>query len=135
MAEWLKGCEICDAALIKCVDEFRAIGMSENAAIKETHKQQFPVLGTELYSVSSIRNRYKYNKGTKKVVQNEQPKTDVEKLFALLDRALKLTKTTIQQEDFKEFQSKLQRVSYIIYSTLTEGEECYEPNRTSDCRG
>ena len=76
MVEWLKGCEICDASLIEEVDKFVALNMSVKAAARELLKQQKAILGTELYSVSSIENRYRYHKGLKKACQNDTKNTE-----------------------------------------------------------
>jgi hypothetical protein len=73
MAKWLQGCEICNAGLCAEMDRLIEVGFSERKAAQQLVKQQEMSLHTELYSVASILNRYRYYKGLKKVNQNDSP--------------------------------------------------------------
>lgn len=63
MAEWLKGCEICDAGLCARVDELVGQGMSERKASKVLEDDQQEQLGEVLYPWNALRVRYQRIKG------------------------------------------------------------------------
>lgn len=58
MAEWLKGCEVCDAGLCARVDELKGEGMSERKATEILENDQREILGEVIYTGNSLRRRY-----------------------------------------------------------------------------
>ena len=76
MAEWLKGCEICDAGLCARVDELKRVGMSERQAAKELEKDQKEQLGEIVYPWNALRVRYQRIKsGTIRATPKKTPKS------------------------------------------------------------
>lgn len=75
MAEWLKGCEVCNAELVNEMRRHIACGMSERRAARELEKQQETELGTKLYSAANIRKRYIDNQPSNKVVRIVPPQS------------------------------------------------------------
>ena len=64
-AEWLKGCEICNAGLCARFDELIDQGMSQRRAAKELEKDQREQLGEVVYSAEALRNRFQTNRKSK----------------------------------------------------------------------
>ena len=64
-AEWLKGCEICNAGLCARIDELIDQGMSRRRAAKELEKDQREQLGEVVYSAEALRNRFQTNRKSK----------------------------------------------------------------------
>jgi hypothetical protein len=69
MAEWLKGCEVCNAGLCARFDELIGQGMSQRQAAKELEKDQEEELGEVVYSAQALRRRLQHNR----VAQNGPP--------------------------------------------------------------
>ena len=57
-AEWLKGCEICNAGLCARFDELIDQGMSQRRAAKELEKDQREQLGEVVYPSETLRRRF-----------------------------------------------------------------------------
>jgi hypothetical protein len=62
MAEWLKGCEICNAGLCARFEELIGQGMSQRRAAKELEKDQREQLGEVVYPWDALRARFKRQK-------------------------------------------------------------------------
>ncbi len=65
MAEWLKGCEICNAGLCARFDELIGQGMSQRKAAKELEKDQQEQLGEVVYPSEALRLRFIRNQPQK----------------------------------------------------------------------
>lgn len=77
MAEWLKGCEICDAGLCARVDELKDQGMSERQASKVLEDDQKDQLGEVVYPWTALRVRYiRIKGGTIRTTPQKTPKTE-----------------------------------------------------------
>ena len=57
MAEWLKGCEICDSGLCDRFQELIDSGKTENSAAHILEKEQKSKLGIVVYSANALRKR------------------------------------------------------------------------------
>jgi hypothetical protein len=62
MADWLKGCEICNAGLCARFDELIESGMSQRQAARELEQEQREKLGQILYPSETLRRRFWRNK-------------------------------------------------------------------------
>ena len=71
MAQWLHGCEICNAGLCAEMDALLASGLSQRQAAKSLEAIQQRRLGEVVYSSEALRRRYNHNKP--RVVQNAPP--------------------------------------------------------------
>jgi hypothetical protein len=58
MTEWLKGCEVCNAALCTRFKELIEKGMSQRQAALLLEKEQKGVLGEAVYSSEALRRRF-----------------------------------------------------------------------------
>lgn len=65
MAEWLKGCEICNAGLCARFDELIDKGMSQRKAAEVLEGEQEEKIGAVVYPANTLRQRYKRNKPSK----------------------------------------------------------------------
>jgi hypothetical protein len=59
---WLKGCEVCNAGLLKRMDELKERGLSEREAAREMEREAEQAIGEKVWDAGKIRNRYKYHK-------------------------------------------------------------------------
>lgn len=81
MAEWLKGCEICNAGLVAQVDKYVDSGLSVNKACKLMSEEGQRKIGELVYSQTAIMARYRLHKNlrdphpNKKVCHCDKQKT------------------------------------------------------------
>lgn len=82
MAEWLKGCEVCNAGLCERFDELISQGMSQRQAAKELENDQKEKLGEVIYPGDTLRKRFSRMKGgtsvppPKKAPEDPKPYTN-----------------------------------------------------------
>ena len=113
MAEWLKGCEVCNAGL--CKEMSRLIndeGLSQRkAAQKLVDEQKEKFDGKVLYSVNALKNRYQLHTGkrepNKKVAHNE-PKIKPDNEEPLFNRDGSLNSKWSKAE--REFDAETERL-------------------------
>jgi protein gp37 len=58
MAEWLKGCEVCNAGLCNRFDELIGQGLSQRKAAELLEAEQQEILGEIIYSSEALRRRF-----------------------------------------------------------------------------
>lgn len=95
MADWLKGCEVCNAGLVSEMDRLVDLDVPVQKAAKILAKQAAKELGNELYSAISIQNRYRYytNKDKRSEIQTRKTENP-----AFCNKSSSLPLNEIQQE-------------------------------------
>ena len=89
MAEWLKGCDICNVKFMEHMDEKIDGGMKILTAAKELHKEMMDELGYAIYTERALMQRYREYKNIK-----------VKETLTSIDQGFKDLKRHIKSVDF-----------------------------------